>query len=63
MSRIRIFISLIILGIMISSCAPQRKGMRKSRKKDCDCPSFSQISIPNQNNLALINNTEGDAKE
>lgn len=27
----------------MSSCAPKRKGMRKSRKKDCDCPSFSQV--------------------
>jgi len=44
MIKKKMFFSLLIIALALGACAPKRKGMRKSRKKDCDCPSFSQAN-------------------
>lgn len=64
MIKRRIFFTILIMGILISSCAPKRKGMRKSRKRDCDCPSFGHIQTkPAQNLKEWSNNKMDEAKE
>jgi hypothetical protein len=44
MRRRNVIFSLFIVVLLLSACAPNRKGMRKSKKKGCDCPSFSQLN-------------------
>jgi len=36
-----ILFMVICLALIASSCSTQRKGMRKRKKRNCNCPSFS----------------------
>lgn len=51
------------MSILIASCASQKpKGMRKSKKKKCDCPSFSTIEKTQQspNTYLAFNGKKSD---
>ena len=52
--RIWLFFALIIF--LSQACTTHRKGMRKRKKNDCDCPSFSwQEKKPQQHTFQFIN--------
>lgn len=47
--------ALILLALLMEACASSKpKGMRKSRKKNCDCPSFSTLHPFKQNPNTFI---------
>ena len=45
-------IVILILSILVISCATKRKGMSKRKKKGCDCPTFSHYT---PNNSSVLN--------
>jgi len=51
----RKYLGFIVLAIafLCFGCAPQRKGMRRASKRDCDCPSFS-YQIFNASNVEMV---------
>lgn len=52
----RNILALIILSLFLISCASHKpKGMRKSRKKDCDCPSFGMQGQINTKQTVNLN--------
>lgn len=53
---------IITIGLFISSCASNKpNGMRKARKKKCDCPSFGHLEPhQNQQTLWVINGQSSD---
>ena len=54
MIKIRNIIIALGILILLGSCVSSPKGMRKGKKKkNCNCPSFGQLSIPAQQTYYL----------
>jgi len=52
---IKQIVALVLLAFLMGACASSNpKGMRKKRKKNCDCPSFSKLDDVKQNSKTLL---------